>query len=64
MSFVNVGCELNALNCRGQCYDGASTMSGERSVVTAQIKDINKKCLFTHCYGHERNCAVKEICNT
>ena len=45
MSVFNVGCELNALNCRGQCYDGSSTMSGERSVVTAQIKDINKKML-------------------
>ena len=38
-------------------------MSGERSDVSAQIKYINKKFLFTHCYGLALNIAVKDVCN-
>ena len=38
-------------------------LSGERSIVSAKIKDINKKCLFTHCYGYALNLRVKDFCN-
>lgn len=38
-------------------------MSQERSIVSAQIKDINKKCLLTHCYGHALNLVVKDVCS-
>ena len=38
-------------------------MSRERSIVSAQIKHINKKCLFTHCYGHGLNLVVKDVCS-
>ena len=38
-------------------------MSWERSGVSQQIKDIHKKRLFTHCYGHVLNLAVKDVCD-
>ena len=38
-------------------------MSGERFDVSARIKDINKKLLFTHCYRYALNLVVKDFCN-
>ena len=43
---------LKIQNARSQCYDGAATMAGKRKGVATQIKAINRKCLYTHCYGH------------
>ena len=43
---------------RGKCYDGASTTAGSKSGVATQIKSLNGKCLYTHCYGHALNLAV------
>ena len=31
---------LKIQNCRGQCYDGASSMSGSRSGVAAKLTDV------------------------
>ena len=42
-------------NCRGQCYNGASNMSGARKGVAAQEESC---ALYTHCYGHTINLAV------
>ena len=50
------------MNARGQCYDGAATMSGAKTGVATQLKEINKKMLFTHCYGHALNLAIKDAC--
>ena len=44
--------------CRSQCYDGCSTMKGKKSGVAKQIKEIEEKALFTHCYTHSLNLAV------
>ena len=42
----------------GQCYDGALIISGSKSGVATQFKLLNKKCLYTHCYGNALNLAV------
>ena len=47
---------LNIQRARGQCSDGAATMAGEKTGVATQIKTINGKCLYTHCYGHALKC--------
>ena len=52
--------ELKIEDCRGQCYDGASVMSGAKSGVAKRIKLVNPKCLYTHCYGHSLNLCVKD----
>lgn len=49
---------ISLQKCRGQCYDGCSTMTGEKSGVAKQIKDIQPKALFTHCFTHALNLAV------
>ena len=60
---VTVSTEADALICinltlskvRGQCYDGVSNM---RNGVAKQIKDLEKKALYTHCYGHSLNLVI------
>jgi len=44
--------------CRGQCYDGASTMKGPRGGVAKQLLDEEPRAVYTHCYGHSLNLAV------
>ncbi len=45
-------------HCRGQCYDGASTMSGAKKGVAKVIADKELRVIFTHCYGHALNLGV------
>ena len=49
---------LKLEKCRGQCYDGCSTMSGAKSGVAVQIKNEESHALYTHCYAHSINLAV------
>ena len=47
-------------NCRGQCYDEASNMSGAKSGVAKQISEEEKRAVYTHCYGHALNLAAHD----
>lgn len=49
---------LKLSDCRGQCYDGASNMSGIRNGVASQILAEEPRAIYTHCYGHALNLAV------
>ena len=51
---------LNIQRVGGQCYDGTATMAGEKTGVATQIKTINGKCSYTHCYRHALNLAVAD----
>ena len=42
--------------CRGQCYDGCSTISGHKNGI---IKKHEPRA-FTHCYGHALNLAASD----
>ena len=42
---------------RGQCYDGASAMSGTKSGVVKKMCDAEPRAVYTHCYGHALNLA-------
>ena len=44
----------------GQCFDGASAMSGYRTGVAKLISDIEPRAVFTHCYGHALNLAAND----
>ena len=58
---------LTLTKARGQCYDGASNMTGVRNGVAKQIQDEQPNAFFTHCYGHSLNLAVSDTlrqCNT
>ena len=49
---------LKMKNCRGQCYDGASSMCGAKKGVAKTPRDEEPRAIFTHCYGHALNLAV------
>ena len=49
---------LSIERLRGQCYDGASTMSGSKSGVAKRISELEPRAIFTHCYGHSLNLAA------
>ncbi len=51
---------LTFAKIQGQCYDGASNMSGIRNGVAKQILDKQPNAFFTHCYGHSLNLAVSD----
>ena len=46
------------LKLHGQCYDGASVMSGMRTGIAKQISDLEPRAIYTHCYGHALNLAT------
>ena len=49
---------LKLQHCRGQCYDGASVMSGTRGGLAKLVADKEPRAIFTHCYGHALNLSV------
>ena len=49
---------LKLNKCRGPCYDGCSAMTGHRNRVVVQIKEEQKRALYTHCYAHSLNLAI------
>ena len=51
---------LSLQNCRGQCYDGASSMAGCKTGVSTTILQKEHRALYTHCYGHALNLAVQD----
>ena len=54
---------LDLKDSRGQCYNGAATMSGKASGVATQFKLENEKMLYTRCYGHALYLAIKGACD-
>ncbi|KAL4141516.1 hypothetical protein QTP88_004145 [Uroleucon formosanum] len=41
--------------CRGQAYDGASTMSGRFSGLQSKVKELNSLAMYIHCCAHNLN---------
>ena len=52
--------DLDIHHLRGQCYDGASTMSGPKSGVAKQILEEEPRAFYMHCYGHALNLAASD----
>lgn len=48
---------LSLTRIRGQCYDGATSMTGIRLGVAKQLLDEEPRAVYTHCYGHALNLA-------
>ena len=53
---------LDVKNCRGQGYDGASSMSSKAVGVQARIKQLCQKAVYTHCCGHNLSLVVVTAC--
>ena len=57
---VMIRLNLSFSKLRGQCYDGASSMSGIRTGVATQIQKEEPRAVYTHCYGHSLNLACSD----
>ena len=51
---------LSLTKMRGQCYDGASCMSGLKSGVATRLSEEEPRAIYTHCYGHALNLACTD----
>ena len=51
---------LKMSQCRGQCYDGASNMTGSKNGVATRFLAYVPRALLTHCYGDALNLAVAD----
>ena len=51
-------CGIEYSNIRGQCYDGASNVSGIHTGLQARIKETSPSAIYTHCYAHVLNLVI------
>lgn len=49
--------------CRGQGYDGASSMSSSIVGVQARIRQVCPLALYTHCQSHQLNLCIVKACS-
>ena len=54
---------LDIMNCVGQCYDNASSMSGKYNGLQQKIKDINPWSWFSNCASHSLNLIICDCAN-
>ena len=54
---------LDVKNCRGQGYDGASSMSSAARGTQAFIRQRSPKAVYTHCNAHCLNLAFVHSCD-
>ena len=55
---------LNMDGLRGQCFDGASNMSGSKKGTSARITDRYPKAPYTWCNAHKLNFCVVKSCES
>lgn len=53
---------LSPTEMRGQCYDGASNMSGARSGCKSIVQQAAPLAMYYHCAAHHLNLAVVAAC--
>jgi hypothetical protein len=51
-------CGIAISNLQGQCYDGASNVSGIYTGLQAHVKELSSSALYTHCYAHVLNLVI------
>jgi len=44
--------ELSLVNCREQCFDGASSMAGSITGLQRRIRVVQPKAVHVHCMNH------------
>ena len=55
--------EIDVALCRGQGYDGASSMSSSSVGVQARIRQVSPLALYTHCQSHQLNLCIVKACS-
>ncbi|XP_066963405.1 zinc finger MYM-type protein 1-like [Macrobrachium rosenbergii] len=55
-------CNIDAKNCVGQTYDGASVMSGTNSGVQRLFREeAGLEATYIHCYNHRLNLVIVDV---
>ncbi|KYN28567.1 Zinc finger MYM-type protein 1 [Trachymyrmex cornetzi] len=57
---VHTPYDLKFSNLRGQCYDGASNVSGRITGLQARIRDVEPRAIYVHCTAHTLNLVVQD----
>lgn len=52
--------KLDLSDMRGQCFDGAANVSGDKSGLQTRIRESNPLALFVHCVAHRLNLTVQD----
>lgn len=52
--------QFDMTKLRGQCYDGASNMSGRHNGLHAKILKVEPRALYVHCNAHNINLVVQD----
>ncbi|XP_047591129.1 SCAN domain-containing protein 3 isoform X1 [Lutra lutra] len=60
-NYVVNKCGLEFRFCVGVCSDGAASMTGTRSEVVTQIKELAPECKITHCFIHRESLAMRKV---
>ena len=55
---------LEMSQCRGQAYDGASSMSGAINGCAALIRNQHPLAIYQHCRSHALNLAIMKTATT
>ena len=55
-----IRCAFPLSLCRGQAYDGASNMQGNRKGVATQIREECPAALPVHCFAHSLNLCLQD----
>ena len=56
--------QLELQNIVGECFDGASNMSGVNKGLSARMKECSPLAIYVHCYGHLLNLALQDTMTT
>ncbi|KYN09339.1 Zinc finger MYM-type protein 1, partial [Trachymyrmex cornetzi] len=52
--------DLDFEKLRGQCYDGATNMSGQLTGLQTRIRELEPRALFVHCNAHNLSLVVQD----
>lgn len=52
--------QLNLAEVVGECFDGASNMTGKNKGLAARMLETSPLSIYVHCYGHLLNLAVQD----
>ena len=52
---------IDMQSCSGQCYDGASVISGRFSGVQIIMRDVMPTAIYVHCFAHRLNLVVVDV---
>ncbi len=55
-----IRCDLPLALCRGQAYDGASTMQGRRTGVATRFRNKQPAAIPVHCCAHSLNLCLQD----